>query len=648
MNYQPGTPSPADAGGQPGEGRSGELPTPDLERPDFAAVAELAAQLRVDSIRASTQAGSGHPTSSLSAADLMAVLLARHLRYDWQDPQRASNDHLVFSKGHASPLLYAMFKAAGVISDDELVNTYRRAGSRLEGHPTPVLPWVDVATGSLGQGLPDAVGIALAGKFLDKLDYHVWTLCGDSEMAEGSMWEAFDKASHYGLGNLIVIVDVNRLGQTGETEFGWDLNAYKRRVEAFGGLALEIDGHDLEAIDQAYETAQHVDGRPVVVLARTVKGKGATEIEDQNGWHGKPLPKEMAERAIQALGGERDLRLLLPPREPQTPAIVADPAAVVALPRYELGERVATRRAFGDALVALAARPEVVVVDGEVGNSTYTEEFGKAFPGRFFQMYISEQQLIATAVGLSVRGYVPFGASFAAFLTRAHDFIRMASVSQAGIRLCGSHAGVEIGEDGPSQMGLEDIAMFRAVQGSTVLYPSDATSAARLTAAMADLPGVVYIRTTRGAYPTIYAADEEFEVGGSKVVRRSDDDDVLLVGAGITLHESLAAAERLGQSGISARVIDLYSVKPVDVQGLASNLRSAGGRLVVAEDHHPEGGIGETVMAALTAAGEPFVIAHLAVRRLPRSGKPAELLDEAGISSLHIEQAVRELLSRRG
>lgn len=463
-------------------------------------VHDLAQQLRVDSIRCTTAAGSGHPTSALSSADLMAALFAWHLRYDWDAPEDPGNDHLIFSKGHASPLLYSLFKAAGAVSDDELIATYRRSGSRLQGHPTPELPWVDVATGSLGQGLPAGVGIALAGKRLDKREYRVWVLCGDSEMAEGSVWEALDKASHYALSNLTVIVDVNRLGQREPTELGWDLETYRRRVEAFGCLAIVIDGHDLGQIDRAYTTAEAADG-PSVILARTRKGEGVPDVEDKNGWHGKPLPAEMADRAIKGLGGARDLRVATHPRARHSLAVAEPAGGPVALPKYTVGDRVATRKAFGEPLAALGASPRVVVIDAEVGNSTFTEEFGKAYPDRFFQTFIAEEQMIGTAVGFSVRGYVPFAATFAAFMMRAYDFIRMAAISQADIRLCGSHAGVEIGEDGPSQMDLEDIAALRAVHGSTVLYPSDATSAAALTAAMADTSGVVLPAHDAGRLP---------------------------------------------------------------------------------------------------------------------------------------------------
>jgi len=602
---------------------------------------DLAGQLRVDSIRASTAAGSGHPTSSMSAADLMAVLLARHFRYDWERPDDPANDHLIFSKGHASPLLYSMFKAAGVVSDEELISGYRRFGSPLQGHPTPRLPWVDVATGSLGQGLPDGVGVALAGRYLDELPYRVWVLCGDSEMAEGSMWEAFDKAAYYRLANLTAIVDVNRLGQRGPTELGWDLDAYARRIEGFGCRAIPIDGHDLGEIEKAFAQAADVD-RPTVILARTRKGRGFSEIEDREGWHGRPLPVEMAERAVVELGGERHVTVRGPRPAGGSPR--TRPSAEVILPRYAMGAKVATRKAFGESLAAVGARSDVVALDGEVDNSTHAEDFAKAYPERYFEMFIAEQQLVAAAVGLSVRGYVPFAATFAAFFTRAYDFVRMAGISEVNIRLCGSHAGVEIGADGPSQMALEDLAMMRAVHGSTVLYPSDATSTAGLVREMAERTGVVYMRTTRGAYPVLYGPDEAFPIGGAKVVRSSPDDQVTLVGAGVTLHNCLAAADQLGRDGIAARVVDLYSVKPIDTETLVTAAAATGDRLVVVEDHYPAGGIGSAVLEALNDAGHPARIVHLAVRGLPGSGTPAELMDAAGISTGHVVQAAREVL----
>ncbi|WP_245925853.1 transketolase [Nocardia nova] len=604
---------------------------------------ELSRQLRVDSIRSSTAAGSGHPTSSLSAADLMAVLLARHLRYDWARPEHPGNDHLIFSKGHASPLLYAMFKAAGVVSDSELVEGFRRFGSRLQGHPTPVLSWVDVATGSLGQGLAYGVGIALAGARLDRLPYHVWVLCGDSEMTEGSIWEALDKAGLYRLSNLTAIVDVNRLGQRGPTELQWHLDTYQRRVEAFGCRAIVVDGHDLSQIEQAFHTARGADA-PTVVLARTVKGKGVPEIEDRNGWHGRPLPPELAEAAVAALGGPRDLRVSPPPPAPVDP-IPTPVAASIPMPRYERGTRVATRVAYGEALAALGVRDDIVALDAEVGNSTGADRFAHAHPEKFFEMFIAEQQLLAAAVGVAARGYVPYASTFAAFWSRAYDFIRMAGVSGVHINLCGSHAGTEIGPDGPSQMGLEDLAALQAVHGSTVLYPADAVATTSLVATMADISGVCYLRTTRGAYPVLYDTDERFPVGGAKILRASDTDAVALLGAGVTVHECLAAADTLAADGITARVIDLYSVKPLDADTLARAAHDTGGRLVVVEDHYPQGGLGAAVLAALARLEIPARCAHLAVTELPGSGTPAEQLNAAGISARHIIAAARRLVT---
>jgi transketolase len=598
---------------------------------------ELGQQLRVDSIRCSAVPKSGHPTSSMSAADLMAVLISKHLRYDFDDPDNPANDHLIFSKGHASPLLYSVYKACGALTDEELL-TFRKFGSRLEGHPTPIVPWVDVATGSLGQGLPIGVGVALAGKKLEQLAYRVWVLCGDSELAEGSMWEAFEHAAFYGLDNLIAILDINRLGQRGETMHGWDLAAYTRRLEEYGWIAIEIDGHDVEAIDRAYEEATKPEGKPVAIVARTIKGKGVATVEDKNGWHGKAL--DNPDEAIAELGGERNIVVQVRAPEPAEPRRFD--GGELQLPRYEKnGDAIATRKAYGDALVALGrARGDVVALDGEVSNSTFAEEFAETIPERYFEMYISEQQLIAAAVGLQVRGWKPFASTFAAFHTRAYDFVRMAAISRANMMLCGSHAGVSIGEDGPSQMALEDLAAFRAVHSSTVLYPCDANQTAKLVASMADTEGVSFIRTTRGNTAVIYDPEEEFPIGGAKVVRAGDD--VTLVGAGITLHEALEAADSLAQEGIEARVVDLYSVKPVDADTLRECVEATQGRVVVVEDHWPEGGLGEAVLSAL--AGEQLQFVHLAVQDMPGSGKPAELLAAAGIDSGHIAQAARQLV----
>ena len=600
---------------------------------------ELGQQLRVDSIRPSAIAGSGHPTSGMSAAELMAVLVDAHLRFDWKHPENPACDRLVLSKGHASTLLYGILRAAGVVSDEELA-TYRTFGSPLEGHPTPVLPWVDVATGSLGQGLPIGVGMALAGRFLDRLPYRVWVLCGDSEMAEGSIWEAFEHAAHYGLDNLTAIVDVNRLGQRGETMVGSDTGVYAERARAFGWHAIEIDGHDVEEIDRAYQDAAALTGRPTAILASTLKGKGVPEVEDRNGWHGKPLADP--EAAIAALGGVRYLRL--EPRLPEPGEPHRFPEGPLELPRWAVGESVATRQAYGEALAAVGtARGDVCVVDGEVSNSTFSEIFGAAHPDRFFEMYIAEQQMVAAAVGLQARGWRPFASTFGAFLTRAYDFVRMAAVSRATLSLCGSHAGVSIGEDGPSQMALEDIACFRAVHGSTVLHPCDGNQTAKLTAQLADRPGISYLRTLRPATAVIYEPDEEFEIGGSRVLRSSDADRVAIVAAGITVHEALKAADALAAEGIAARVIDLYSIKPLDAETLSAAADATDGRLVTVEDHWAEGGLGDAVLAALADRDRPMRLTKLAVRDMPRSGKPAELMAEAGIDAAAVAAAARAL-----
>jgi transketolase len=605
--------------------------------PDLDLWRELGQQLRVDAVRASAKAGSGHPTSSMSAADLAAVLLAGHFRYDFDDPKSPANDRLVFSKGHASPLVYGLFRAAGVLSEEEFL-TYRQFGSRLEGHPTPVLPWVDVATGSLGQGLPIGVGMALAGKRLDRLPFRVWAICGDSEMAEGSMWEAIEHAAFYELDNLTAIIDVNRLGQRGETMHGWDLSSYSDRLRAFGWHAIEIDGHDVEQIDAAYREAESTTGKPTAVVAKTLKGKGYSKVEDQNGWHGKAI----AEEAIGELGGLRNITVDVPKPE-QGERHRFEPGGG-EWPSYEVGSAVSTRKAYGEALAALGGeRGDVVALDGEVSNSTFAEIFRDAHPDRFFEMYIAEQQMIAAAVGMQVLGWRPFASTFAAFMTRAYDFIRMAAVSRATIKLCGSHAGVSIGEDGPSQMGLEDLAAFRAVHGSTVLYPCDGNQTAKLVQAMADADGISYLRTTRSDTPVVYGPDDEFPVGGSKTLRSSGDDEVTVVAAGITVHEALKAADALAGEGTAVRVIDCYSVKPID----ADTLRGLGTPIVTAEDHWAEGGLGEAVLAALADAEERPQVVVLGVREMPRSGKPAELLAAAGIDADAIARAVRTLAASR-
>jgi transketolase len=604
---------------------------------------QLAQRLRIDSIRAAAAASSGHPTSSMSAADLMAVLMARHLRYDFDNPENPNNDHLIFSKGHASPLVYAMFLAAGAITDEEFL-TFRQFGSRLEGHPTPLLPWVDVATGSLGQGMPIATGVALCARQLDRLPYRVWTLCGDSEMAEGSIWEAVEHAGVAGLDNLVAIIDVNRLGQRGETMHGWNLSSYAKRAEASGWNAIEIDGHDIAEIDTAFSAAQATAGRPTMIVARTIKGYGATETANVEGKHGQPLKDP--EKAIHELGDVPPVHVdVAKPESAGAPhRFDSDPSA--PLPAYDVGgDKVPTRLAFGQGLAAvMRRRGDVVAIDGEVGNSTHLEEVVKDTAERYFEAYIAEQMMMATAIGFQVRGWTPFAATFAAFHSRSYDFVRMAVISKAKLCLNGSHAGVSIGEDGPSQMALEDLAEFRALGSSVVLYPSDPNQTVKLVAAMADYDGISYLRSTRSAFPTLYGPDEEFTIGGSRVVRESDDDQVTLIGAGVTLHEAIKAADALAADGINSRVIDLYSVKPVDTKTLAAASRATGGRLIVVEDHWPQGGIGEAVLSAFADTDERPRVVNLAVTHLPGSGKMAELLHDCGIDSDAIVTAARRLV----
>lgn len=599
---------------------------------------ELGQQLRVDSIRASSTAGSGHPTSSMSAADLMAVLLeGGYLRWDTSNLANPANDHLIFSKGHASPLFYSILKAAGIVDDAELL-TFRQLGSRLEGHPTPRIPPTDVATGSLGQGLPIAVGVALAGRRLDRIDYRVWCLCGDSEMTEGSMWEAFEHAAFNQLNNLTAIIDVNRLGQTRETMLGWDLDRYKARAEAFGWHAITIDGHDVDAIKAAYDEALGITDRPSVIIAKTKKGRGVKAVEDLPGKHGKPL--DNPEEAIEELGGERDIQVQVQPPVAAQPHTFNVTSA--ELPSWDIDDQVATRQAYGEALAAMGSiRGDVVALDGEVSNSTHSEMFREAHEDRYFEMFIAEQQLVAAAIGMQVRGWVPFASTFAAFLSRAYDFVRMAAISQANLRLSGSHAGVSIGEDGPSQMALEDIASFRAVHGSTVLHPSDANQTAQLVALMADLDGISFLRVLRGKTTVRTPAHEKVTIGGSRVLREGHG--IAIIACGITVDHAVAAAETLAGEGIDARVIDAYSIKPIDAETIRAAARDCAAILTV-EDHWPEGGLGDAVLEALAESGEGTPVHKLAVRQMPGSGKPEELLHQAGIDADGITSAARKLI----
>lgn len=604
----------------------------------------LARLIRYYCLVSTTEAGSGHPTSSLSAADLMSGLMfGDTFRFDLDDPLHPNNDRLIFSKGHASPLFYSLWAAAGAVTEKELL-TLRKFGSPLEGHPTRAFRYTEAATGSLGQGLSIGVGMALNAKYLDKLPYRTYVLLGDSEMAEGSVWEALELAAWYKLNNLVGIVDVNRLGQRGETMYGHDLSVYKNRFAAFGWETIVIDGHHLPQVRTAFEQAARATDRPVMIIARTLKGKGVSIFEDKNGWHGKALKKDELKRALEELGPvDRELRGTIPLPEDRRPPVT--PARRAATLAYRADRPVSPRHAYGTALERLFPQfPDMVALDGEVSNSTYSEIFRNRFPDRFFEMFIAEQNMTGAALGLSLRGKIPFVSSFAAFLTRAADQVRMSQYSNANIKFCGSHAGVSIGEDGSSQMGLEDIALFRAILGSVVLYPSDAVSTERLVEEMAWHTGIVYLRTTRKDLPVLYRNDEAFLIGGSKVLRSNRKDRATVVAAGITLHEALRAYDELKKEGILIRVIDLYSVKPVDVATLRQAAADTG-CLITVEDHFAEGGIADAVRTALSK--HPVPVHALAVRAMPKSGKPDELLDYEEISSNAIIRLVRLLVEGR-
>ncbi len=608
---------------------------------DIHKLEKLAKLVRYWSLVSTTEAGSGHPTSSLSAADLMiGLMFGGAFRFNADQPKHPNNDRLIFSKGHASPLFYALWLAAGKVTEQEMM-TLRKFGSPLEGHPTPAFTYTEAATGSLGQGLSIGVGMALNAKYLDRLPYRTYVLLGDSEMAEGSQWEAMEIAAYYKLDNLVGVIDVNRLGQRGETMYGYDLDVYKKKAAAFGWEPIVIDGHHLPQILTAYEQAGRVRDKPVMIIAKTEKGKGVSFIEDKNGWHGKALKKDELVRALEELG-PFDLTVR---GEMQRPENIKpeDRKAEKAKPLSYGGDKpMSTRHAYGTALERLYPQyPDIVVLDAEVSNSTFAEIFKKSHPDRFFEMYIAEQNMVGAGLGLSLRGKVPFVSTFAAFLTRAFDQIRMSQYSDANLKFCGSHAGVSIGVDGSSQMGLEDIAMFRTILHGVVLYPSDAVSAEKLVEEAARHKGIVYIRTTREDTPIIYRNDEVFRIGGSKVLKRSVKDVATVVAAGITLHEALAAYEELKKDGIFIGVLDLYSIKPIDVQTLTGAAHDTK-RIITVEDHFAEGGIGEAVRSAL--AGVTVSIHSLAVRKTPKSGQPKELLDYEEISSKAIIKKVKEIL----
>src|SRR5579872_3294689 len=597
------------------------------------AIQQKAKRLSVLSMMATTAAGSGHPTSCMSAAELVAGIFFYAMKFDPKDANSPNGDRFVLSKGHAAPVLYAALAEAGVFPESRVM-TLRQFSSELEGHPTPRIPGVDAATGSLGQGLSVGAGLAIGAR-MDKSPTRVYVLMGDGEMAEGQIWEAAAFAGHYKLDNLTAIADVNALGQSEPTMYRHDMEIYRKKFEAEGWETQVIDGHDVAAVLAALDQAKNTKGKPQAILARTIKGHGVSFLAGKEHWHGKPIPKDQLAAAIKEIGAAIDV----PPDPGQSYARASLPKPpdfpAPAAPDYDPSKPIATREAYGFALKRLGAvNPHIVAISGDVKNSTFSEIFQNAYPDHFYQGYIAEQNLVSAGVGLAARGKVPFLDTFACFLARAYDQVRMADISRSNINLCGSHCGISIGEDGPSQMALEDIAMFRAVHSSTVLYPSDAISAERLTEIMARREGINYLRTSRPKMPILYGKDEKFPVPGFKVLRQTAQDKVTVIGAGVTLHEALKAADSLKSQGTAIRVIDLYCVKPIDGKAIAEQIKATGGKLVTVEDHWPEGGVGEAVLSALASAGvAPSKSKLLAVTDMPHSGKPEELVEAFGISA---------------
>jgi transketolase len=607
---------------------------------DIELLKGIANQLRIHSINSTTAAGSGHPTSCCSAADVMATLFFGHMRYDPKNPHYHNNDRFILSKGHAAPLLYAAWAETGLFPVSELLKL-RQFGCDLEGHPTPRLPFVDVATGSLGQGLSVGAGMALAAR-LDNLNYNTYVLLGDGEIAEGAVWEAASFAGVYKLNNLIAIVDDNRLGQSQATAFGHDIGVYRKRFEAFGWRVEDIDGHDIEEILEVL-SGVGLNDQPLCIIAKTYKGAGVSFLQDKDGWHGKPLNKEEAAKAIAELQPSAKSGIGVPiPAPAQLPA--PNNAAPAGYPpiNYKPGDLVATREAYGDALTRLGeVDPRIVAMDGDTKNSTFAEKFFKKFPNRFTECFIAEQNMVGVATGFGARGKVPFASTFATFFTRAFDQIRVAGISQANLKLVGSHVGVSIGEDGPSQMALEDIAMMRAVAGSVVLYPSDAVSTEKLLEQMAQKKGICFLRTSRPKTPVIYGNDEKFPIGGAKVVRQNAGDKATVVAAGVTLHEALKAADALKAEGVGITVIDAYSIKPLGRDIIKAAAQKTGNTIITVEDHYIEGGLGDAVAGELSVDG--IKVHKLAVTALPRSGKAAELLAHFGIDAAAIVKKVKSL-----
>eukprot|EP00744_Colponema_vietnamica_P001105 GILI01001871.1.p1 GENE.GILI01001871.1~~GILI01001871.1.p1 ORF type:complete len:643 (+),score=286.42 GILI01001871.1:79-2007(+) len=626
---------------------------PNIEH-DLEALQHIATRLRILSVECTSKAGSGHPTSCASMADILAVLFfdKSGMKFLPEEPRNPANDKFVLSKGHAAPILYAAWSEAGHIPREEVLKI-REFGNDLEGHPTPRLDFVDVATGSLGQGLGAAAGMAYSNKYLDKTNPRVYCLMGDGESAEGSVWEAALFAGHYKLDNLVAFVDVNRLGQSDPTPLQHNLEAYTKRFEGFGWHAIHIDGHNFEAIIAALDEAHATKDRPTAIIAQTYKGKGLTEvIENHDNWHGKPLADktqavvDFLKAQLPEDGGKR-----LPVNPPestleawQQKPLAFAPGVIEAIP---LGKEIATRLAYGDAVAALGASDDLhrlVCLDGDTKNSTFSINFMKKFPERFVECFIAEQNLVSVGLGMGTRNKIPFCSTFGAFFSRTFDQIRMGAISLANLKLVGSHCGVSIGEDGPSQMALEDLAMFRTIPNALVFYPSDAVSTYRAVEIAANYKGIVYIRTSRPNFKVLYGAGEHFGAGVSKVVRQSDNDKVTVVAAGVTLHEALLAADKLAAEGIHIRVVDIFSVKPVDKATILAAAKATNGIVLTVEDHYPEGGLFEAVSSSLAAEADVRVYS-LAVQEVPRSGKPQELVDHYGIGSGSIVSKVKALIA---
>lgn len=613
---------------------------------DIQALKDIANKLRIDSIVATNASKSGHPTSCASMAEIMSVLFFHTMKYKISAPKDPSADRFVLSKGHAAPILYAAWAEAGLFPVDELKNL-RKLDSDLEGHPTPRLNFVDVGTGSLGQGLAVAAGMAYVGKYFDQTPYRVYCLVGDGEAAEGSIWESLHFASHYKLDNLVVIFDVNRLGQSEPTSLQHQLNVYDARLKAFGLHSLVVDGHDVSELVKAFDEAANTSGRPTAIVAKTFKGRGFPGIEDLDNWHGKALGAE-GEKIIKVLQSQiKNNTVTLKPKPPtaETPKVHIGDITLSSPPSYKPGEQVATRLAYGTALKKIAdTNLRVIAMDGDTKNSTFSDKLRNAYPERYIECFIAEQNLVGVATGVACRDRaVVFASTFAAFFTRTFDQIRMGAISQSNINLAGSHCGVSIGEDGPSQMGLEDLALFRSVPTATVFYPSDAVSTERAVELAANTKGICYIRTSRPNTPILYPNDEQFKVGQAKIIRESPKDRVLLIGAGVTLHEAVAAADKLKAEGVEARVLDPFTIKPLDEEAVVKHARAVGGNVVVVEDHYQAGGVGEAVLSAVALVRD-IAVKHVYVREVPRSGPPAVLLDKYGISAPHIVAAAKAVL----